>query len=104
MEKILEKRRTKKGKAEYLVKWKDHDQPEEDTWEPVRNIVKYQQLVKEFESKILEKASEAPEESVSPKPARQSEKQKEEMAENISLGASGSNKVSRTFTFAFILQ
>ena len=114
----MEKRRTKKGKAEYLVKWKDHDRPEDNTWEPVRNIVKYQKLVEEFESKILaaqnikkintetknEKASEAPEESVSPKPARQSEKQKEEMAENVSLAASGSNKVSRTVIFAWILQ
>ena len=118
VEKILEKRRTKKGKAEYLVKWKDFDLSGDNTWEPIRNIVKYQQLVEEFESKILaehnikkintetknEKASEAPEEIVSPKPARQSEKQKDEMAENVYLAASGSNKVSRTVIFDWILQ
>ena len=118
MEKILEKRRTKKGKLEYLVKWKDYDLPEDNTWEPVNNIVKYQQLVEEFESKLLadqnvkkismqpmhDKISEATKESVVQKLARQSEKQKEEMAENVSLRASGSNKVGRTFTFEYILQ
>jgi hypothetical protein len=111
VEKILEKRRTKKGKLEYLVKWKDFNLPEDNTWEPVRHIVKYQQLVEEFESKLFpeqnierisnqttnEKVSEATIKSVVQKPARQSEKQKDEMAENVSLAASGSNKVSRIF-------
>jgi hypothetical protein len=116
VEKIMEKRRTKKGKLEYLVKWKDYDRPEDSTWEPVRNIVKYQQLVEEFESKLIaeqniemreksinEKVNEVGGESKVKKLARQSEKKKEEMAENVSLAASGSNKVSRNFTFDFML-
>ena len=107
----MEKRRTKKGKLEYLVKWKDYDLPEDNTWEPVNNIVKYQQLVEEYESKLIaeqnikemraksitEKVSEVTGESKVQKSARQSEKQNEEMA-------SGSNKVSRTFIFDWILQ
>ena len=114
----MEKRRSKKGRAEYLVKWKGFNLPGDNTWEPVMNIVKYQQLVEEFESKLLteqnikkmntetinEKLSEATEESERPNPARQIEKQEEEMTENVSLAASGSNKVSRTLSFEYILQ
>ena len=84
----MEKRRSKKGRDEYLVKWKDFNLPDDNTWEPVRNIVKYPQLVEEFEYKMLaeqnikkmntetknEKASESHEERESPKPTRQSEK------------------------------
>ena len=114
----MEKRRSKKGRAEYLVKLKGFNLPGDNTWEPVMNILKYQQLVEEFESKLLteqnikkmntetinEKLSEATEESERPNPARQIEKQEEEMTENVSLAASGSNKVSRTLSFEYILQ
>ena len=84
----MEKRRSKKGRDEYLVKWKYFNLPDDNTCEPVRNIVKYPQLVEEFEYKMLaeqnikkmntetknEEASESHEERESPKPTRQSEK------------------------------
>ena len=37
VEKILEKR-TKKGKTEYLIKWKGYEDEAENTWEPVANL------------------------------------------------------------------
>jgi len=37
VEKLLEKR-VKKGKTEYLVKWKGYEDESENTWEPVENL------------------------------------------------------------------
>jgi len=37
VEKIIEKR-VRKGKVEYLVKWKGWDNPDDNTWEPVANL------------------------------------------------------------------
>lgn len=38
MERIVDKRRNKKGKTEYLVRWKGYDS-EDDTWEPEQHLV-----------------------------------------------------------------
>ena len=47
VEKLLEKRTSRNGNIEYLVKWEGYDEPEDDTWEPVCNIEK--QMIVEFE-------------------------------------------------------
>lgn len=49
VEKILEKR-MKKGKAEYLIKWKGYDDEAENTWEPVDNL-DCDDKIQEFEKK-----------------------------------------------------
>jgi hypothetical protein len=50
VEKILEKRIVKKGKVEYLIKWKNYDKPEDNTWEPVNNIDAYKTLIEAYEN------------------------------------------------------
>jgi len=49
VETILEKR-LRKGKVEYLVKWKGWENPEDNTWEPVANL-ECQDLLEAFEKK-----------------------------------------------------
>ena len=50
MEKIIEKRITKRGKVEYLVKWKTFDDIVETTWEPASNLLlSVRDMIKKFE-------------------------------------------------------
>jgi len=66
VENILDKRTAKRGKVEYLIKWKNYDKPEDNTWEPMSNLGGFTELIEKFESKIAVK--EIDEEQVS-KPA-----------------------------------
>jgi len=53
VEKIVDKR-MKKGSPEYYVKWKNW--PDADnTWEPIANLESSQDLIEDFENKILAK-------------------------------------------------
>ena len=49
MENIIEKRVTKKGKVEYLVKWKTFDDIVETTWEPASNLLSVKDMIDKFE-------------------------------------------------------
>eukprot|EP00090_Calanus_glacialis_P031031 TRINITY_DN5075_c0_g1_i1.p1 TRINITY_DN5075_c0_g1~~TRINITY_DN5075_c0_g1_i1.p1 ORF type:complete len:590 (-),score=185.62 TRINITY_DN5075_c0_g1_i1:91-1860(-) len=60
VEAILEKRTSKKGKIEFLIKWKGYENDEDNTWEPVTNIEKH--MIEDFEKneeKIKKKIVEA---------------------------------------------
>merc|ERR1712112_220432 len=46
VEKILDKRVIKTGLTEYLVKWRNYDDPEENTWEPVDNLGDAEKAIK----------------------------------------------------------
>ena len=52
VEKILEKRLTKKGKIEYLVKWKNFEDPKETSWEPAANLKEVQDIIEEYEKEL----------------------------------------------------
>ena len=52
VEKILEKRLTKKGKIEYLVKWKNFEDPKETSWEPALNLKAVQDIIEEYEKEL----------------------------------------------------
>lgn len=47
MERIVDKRRNKKGKTEYLVRWKGYDS-EDDTWEPEQHLVNCEEYIHDF--------------------------------------------------------
>ena len=57
VEKILKKRH-KKGKVEYYVKWKNY---EEWTWEPVDNLANIPEMIKKFEKAQEREETEEPE-------------------------------------------
>jgi len=52
VEKIIEKRITKRGKVEYLVKWNNFDDIVETTWEPASGLRKFQNMIEEFEKEL----------------------------------------------------
>jgi hypothetical protein len=49
VEKIIDRRITKRGKVEYLVKWKTFDDIVETTWEPASNLISVRDMIKQFE-------------------------------------------------------
>merc|ERR1712133_255990 len=52
VEKILDKRAEKSGYTEYLVKRKNYEDPEENTWEPVDNLGDAEKAIKAFEKDL----------------------------------------------------
>jgi len=54
VEKILNKR-GKGKKLEYLVKWKNFDKEEDQTWEPMDNLAESREIVDLFEKELQEK-------------------------------------------------
>ena len=54
VENILDKRTAKRGKVEYLIKWKNYDKPEDNTWEPLNNLGGYKELIETFEKKEVD--------------------------------------------------
>jgi len=55
VEKILDKR-TKKGKTEYLIKWKGYEDEAENTWEPIDNL-DCEDKIQDFEKKQKDKVT-----------------------------------------------
>ena len=49
VEKVLEKRVKKGGQVEYLVKWKNYDDPDDNTWEPADNLKEAKNVIDKFE-------------------------------------------------------
>uniref|UniRef100_A0A2K5W0Q7 Chromodomain Y like n=1 Tax=Macaca fascicularis TaxID=9541 RepID=A0A2K5W0Q7_MACFA len=47
VERIVDKRKNKKGKTEYLVRWKGYDS-EDDTWEPEQHLVNCEEYIHDF--------------------------------------------------------
>ena len=46
-------KRSRKGKVEYLVKWKGWDNPDDNTWEPIANL-ECKELIEEYGAKHKE--------------------------------------------------
>ena len=61
VERIISKR-ARKGKVEYLVKWKGWEDPDDNTWEPVANL-DCKELIDEYESAHPDTDSEKKESS-----------------------------------------
>ncbi|KAJ7410973.1 chromodomain Y-like protein [Willisornis vidua] len=58
VERIVDKRKNKKGKTEYLVRWKGYDS-EDDTWEPEQHLVNCEEYIHEFNRRHNEKQKES---------------------------------------------
>merc|ERR1712130_804212 len=54
VEEILNKRVGKKGKTEYLIKWKNYDSPDDNTWEPAHSL-EADEIIEQFEKELKEK-------------------------------------------------
>ncbi|XP_053323560.1 chromodomain Y-like protein [Spea bombifrons] len=54
VERIVDKRKNKKGKIEYLVHWKGYDSGD-DTWEPEQHLVNCEEYILEFNRRLNEK-------------------------------------------------
>ncbi|XP_063307830.1 chromodomain Y-like protein [Pelobates fuscus] len=54
VERIVDKRKNKKGKVEYLVHWKGYDSGD-DTWEPEQHLVNCEEYIHEFNRRHNEK-------------------------------------------------
>ena len=52
VEKILEKRVIKGKKVEYLIKWKNYDGPDDNTWEPADMLEEAGDIIKTFEKEL----------------------------------------------------
>lgn len=57
MERIVDKRKNKKGKTEYLVRWKGYDS-EDDTWEPEQHLVNCEEYILDFNRRHSERQKE----------------------------------------------
>jgi len=55
VEKIIDKKVASKGKVEYLVKWKNFDDPSDYTWEPSENLEEVHEMIEKFEKDLEEK-------------------------------------------------
>ncbi|KAM4835274.1 chromodomain Y-like protein isoform 2-T2 [Thomomys bottae] len=58
VERIVDKRKNKKGKTEYLVRWKGYDS-EDDTWEPEQHLVNCEEYIHDFNRCHSEKQKES---------------------------------------------
>ncbi|XP_032717384.1 chromodomain Y-like protein isoform X1 [Lontra canadensis] len=58
VERIVDKRKNKKGKIEYLVRWKGYDS-EDDTWEPEQHLVNCEEYIHDFNRRHTEKQKES---------------------------------------------
>ncbi|XP_070261889.1 chromodomain Y-like protein isoform X4 [Myotis yumanensis] len=58
VESIVDKRKNKKGKTEYLVRWKGYDS-EDDTWEPEQHLVNCEEYIHDFNRRHTEKQKES---------------------------------------------
>lgn len=57
VERIVDKRKNKKGKTEYLVRWKGYDS-EDDTWEPEQHLVNCEEYIHDFNRRHPERQRE----------------------------------------------
>ncbi|XP_073080744.1 chromodomain Y-like protein isoform X2 [Manis javanica] len=58
VERIVDKRKNKKGKTEYLVRWKGYES-EDDTWEPEQHLVNCEEYIHDFNRRHTEKQRES---------------------------------------------
>jgi len=91
VEKVLEKRMKKGGQVEYLVKWKNYDDPDDNTWEPADNLKEAKHAIDKFEKDLESKNSSAVKSSLKRKSAAVG---KENETKAVKIEGKGGNKKS----------
>eukprot|EP00088_Acartia_fossae_P003203 TRINITY_DN11327_c0_g1_i1.p1 TRINITY_DN11327_c0_g1~~TRINITY_DN11327_c0_g1_i1.p1 ORF type:complete len:100 (+),score=43.31 TRINITY_DN11327_c0_g1_i1:83-382(+) len=59
VEKVLDKRVKKGNQVEYLVKWRNYDDPDDNTWEPADNLKEAKDAIDRFEKDLESKNNSA---------------------------------------------
>ncbi|XP_069469549.1 chromodomain Y-like protein [Ambystoma mexicanum] len=57
VERIIDKKKNKKGKTEYLVRWKGYNS-DDDTWEPEQHLVNCEEYIHEFNRRHNDKSKD----------------------------------------------
>ena len=85
------KKRTVKGKKEYLIKWKGYPESE-STWEPLSHLKYINYMIKEFEQKSKEEREK--EREIEKEKEKEKEKKNEEDNKDESTNRNSTNKES----------
>eukprot|EP00088_Acartia_fossae_P003204 TRINITY_DN11327_c0_g1_i2.p1 TRINITY_DN11327_c0_g1~~TRINITY_DN11327_c0_g1_i2.p1 ORF type:complete len:172 (+),score=63.86 TRINITY_DN11327_c0_g1_i2:83-598(+) len=59
VEKVLDKRVKKGNQVEYLVKWRNYDDPDDNTWEPADNLKEAKDAIDRYEKDLESKNNSA---------------------------------------------
>jgi len=87
---LIRNKRIKKGKNEYLIKWKGYDNEEDDTWEPEDNL-DCKEKIEEFEKNYKkDKDVKKPKDAEKPK-----EKEKDKKRKSEDAGKSGGTEAKK---------
>ena len=99
VEKVVGKR-TRKGKLEYLVKWKGWDNPDDNTWEPIAHL-DCRELIDEYEAANpetveVDKKPENNKRKAEPDPKQQSHKKRDTRPKGFARGLTAEKIIGAT--------
>ena len=95
VENILDKRVLKKGKIEYLIKWKNYNKSEDNTWEPSNNLGGYKELIEIFEKTLKQDKKKADKSEDTPKVTMETKKGSKKNVKNETVNTDSKKKATK---------